>query len=57
MAFVCKQTAVLVVRINKIGKEKWCFNRLVVYINNKVGGHCRGEYVNNKVSGHCTGEE
>ena len=29
MAFVCKQTAVLVVRINNIGQEKWCFDRLL----------------------------
>ena len=29
MAFVCKQTAVLVVRINSIGQEQCCFNKLV----------------------------
>ena len=30
MAFVCYQTAVLVVRINNIGQQQCCFNRLVV---------------------------
>ena len=29
MAFVCKQTDVLVVRINNIGKYQWCFSRLL----------------------------
>ena len=29
MAFVCKQTAVLVVHINNIGEQQCCFNRLV----------------------------
>ena len=29
MAFVCKQTAVLVVSINNIGQYQCCFNRLV----------------------------
>ena len=29
MAFVCKQTAVLVVCINNIGQLQCCFNRLV----------------------------
>ena len=29
MAFVCKQTAVLVDRINNIGQTQCCFNRLV----------------------------
>ena len=26
---LCKQTAVLVVRINNIGQWQWCFNRLL----------------------------
>ena len=29
MAFVCKQTAVMVVRINNIGQQQWCFDRLL----------------------------
>ena len=29
MAFVCKQTAVLVVCINNIGQKQCCFNELV----------------------------
>ena len=29
MAFVCKQTIVLVVRINNIEQQQWCFNRLI----------------------------
>ena len=29
MAFVCKQTAVLVVPINNIGQKQRCLNRLV----------------------------
>ena len=29
MAFVCKQTAVVVVRINNIGQQQCCFNRPV----------------------------
>ena len=29
MAFVCKQTAVLLVSINNIGQQQCCFNRLV----------------------------
>ena len=29
MAFVCKQTAVLVVRINNIGQKQYCFNILL----------------------------
>ena len=29
MAFVCKQTVVLVVCINNIGQQQWWFNRLL----------------------------
>ena len=29
MAFVCKQTTALVVRINNIGQYQWCFDRLL----------------------------
>ena len=37
MAFVCKQTAVLVVRINKIGQQQRCFHRLVgIFLTNTL---------------------
>ena len=29
MAFVCKQTAILVVCINNIGQYQWCFDKLL----------------------------
>ena len=44
MAFVCKQTAVLVVRINNIGQQQYCFNGLVGMIRT-----CKWDTINGTV--------